>query len=81
MKRKKLYRPEVERANKIIGNRIRKLRKVNKISAVTLGKVLDVSSQVIFQYEKGVYSIRAADLVIIAKALNRPVSYFFLEVE
>jgi transcriptional regulator with XRE-family HTH domain len=81
MKRKKNPRPEVYEANKIIGNRIRKLRKAEKISASTLGKVLDVTSQQIFHYESGVHSLKAIDLFVIAKTLNRPVSYFFLEIE
>lgn len=81
MKRKKLPRPEVDKANKVIGHRLRKVRKLEKVSALTLGKVLDVTSQQIFQYESGVNSIKAADLFVIAKVLNRPVSYFYLELE
>lgn len=67
--------------DKTIGNRVKKLRTHLKLSRKYLACKIGVSMQQVAKYEDGIDSISSGKLMLISKTLQRPVSYFFLEVE
>jgi transcriptional regulator with XRE-family HTH domain len=60
-----------------IGARVKLARKLIGWSQQQLGDVADISFQQIQKYERGQNRISASRLVQIAKALNKPISYFY----
>lgn len=58
-----------------VGQRVKLLRMMAKMSQKKLGELLDVSFQQVQKYEKGTNRISAVDLHQIANALNVPVSH------
>lgn len=60
-----------------IGSRVKLARKLLGWSQQQLGDVSDISFQQIQKYERGQNRISASRLVQIAKALNKPISYFY----
>ncbi|MES3016182.1 MAG: helix-turn-helix transcriptional regulator [Bacteroidota bacterium] len=73
--------PALKATNRLIGDRIRKLRQLQKLSTTALGAKLGITGAQVGKYETGRDNISAARLVHIAKALNRGAGYFYLEVE
>jgi transcriptional regulator with XRE-family HTH domain len=69
------------RVDAIVGNRIKKLRTFYKIPRKEFAPKIKVSQQQLLKYEKGIDTVNSGQLMMIARALNRPTSYFFLEVE
>jgi transcriptional regulator with XRE-family HTH domain len=59
-----------------IGQRIREARLAGDMSQDELGKKLGVSFQQVQKYEKGVNRLSLTRCEMIAKALNKPVSFF-----
>lgn len=66
-----------ERIDKIIGIKIHELRISMGLSRQQLASRIGVTHQQLQKYEKGTNRISAGRLASIAKALNKPVSYFF----
>jgi transcriptional regulator with XRE-family HTH domain len=65
--------------NKVIGARLRKLRKKLGYTGGVLGRKVGVSQAQISRFENGIQGLRSAVLIRVAKALGvRPV-YFFLD--
>jgi len=62
-----------------VGGRVRLARVMACMSQETLAEALKLSFQQVQKYEKGANRIGASRLAQIAKALNRPVSWFFDE--
>jgi transcriptional regulator with XRE-family HTH domain len=67
--------------DKELGERIRAVRKKNKMSQETLGKHLGVSFQQVQKYENGSNRITADRLVKIARTFGVSVNHFVNEVE
>jgi transcriptional regulator with XRE-family HTH domain len=62
-----------------VGARIRKRRKALGLSQSELGAAAGLCHQQIVQYEAGQNRVHPAEMVVFAKALDAPVSYFFLQ--
>ncbi|MBN7808947.1 helix-turn-helix transcriptional regulator [Agrobacterium rosae] len=63
----------------LVGERIRKRRKALGLSQSELGAVAGLSHQQIVKYEAGQNRVHPAEMVVFARALDAPVSYFFLQ--
>lgn len=68
-------------ADKVLGTKIRQARNLAKMSQQELGEKLGVSFQQIQKYEKGMNRVGGTRLVDLAKAVEKPVSYFLEEVD
>jgi transcriptional regulator with XRE-family HTH domain len=64
-----------------VGHRLREARLLAGINQTELGARIGVSFQAVQKYEQGDNRISASRLFNAAKALQRPVSYFFDEIE
>jgi len=67
------------KVDKFIGDKIYQLRLANGFSRQQLAEMIGVTHQQLQKYEKGTNRIAAGRLLLIAKALNKPVSYFYSE--
>jgi len=65
--------------DRLIGARIRMLRKLLRMSQTTLGDRIGVSFQQIQKYELGRNRIGAGRLQLVAEVLDVPVEYFFAD--
>jgi transcriptional regulator with XRE-family HTH domain len=65
--------------DRLVGQRIKMLRKSKGISQSALGRALGVTFQQIQKYENGVNRVGASRLSEVARALEVPVSTFFEE--
>lgn len=65
------------KADKFIGDKIYQLRLANGFSRQQLAEMIGVTHQQLQKYEKGTNRIAAGRLLLIAKALNKPVAYFY----
>lgn len=70
-----------KKVDKTVGLRIKKLRTSHGITQKQFGQMIQRSVQQVSNYERGVDGLNAGQIMIIAKALGRSASYFFLEVE
>lgn len=68
---------ELQEINKNIGKRIRFCRLNEGMTISQLAKVLGVSTQQVQKYETGINRASAASLLVIAKTLNKDISYFY----
>ncbi len=66
-----------ESVDLIIGMKIHELRIAMGLSRMQLAAKIDVTHQQLQKYEKGQNRITLGRMVEIAKALNKPISYFF----
>ncbi len=66
-----------EKVDQIIGIKIHELRIAVGLSRQQLAALINVTHQQLQKYEKGTNRISAGRLAALAKALNKPVSYFF----
>jgi len=71
----------IDKIDKFIGNKIYMLRLAKGLSRQQLADVIGVTHQQLQKYEKGSNRISAGRLVLIAKSLERPVSYFYTGLE
>ena len=69
------------RVDTIIGERIHELRIARGLSRQQIAAKVGVTHQQFQKYEKGTNRISAGRLASIAKALKKPVAYFFKDVE
>ena len=71
----------IEEIDKVIGGRIYSLRLAKGLSRQQLSKLIGVTHQQLQKYEKGSNRISVGRLVLISKALDKNVSYFYEGVE
>ncbi|MCG5246842.1 helix-turn-helix domain-containing protein [Methylorubrum extorquens] len=69
----------VTEQDRLVGQRIKMLRKSKGISQTALGRALGVTFQQIQKYENGVNRVGASRLSEVGRALEVPVSTFFEE--
>lgn len=67
-------------ADKALGLKVRQARNEAEMSQEQLGMQLGVTFQQIQKYEKGVNRVSGTRLVALAKAVQKPVSFFLEEV-
>ena len=72
---------QIAQIDQIIGNRIYSLRIENGFARQQLAKAIGVTHQQLQKYEKGSNRISVGRLVLIAKALNKNVAYFYEDLE
>jgi len=71
---------EIDLIDKHIGARIQELRLASGLSRQQLGELIAVTHQQLQKYEKGTNRVSAGRLAVIAKHLNKPVSYFYEQI-
>lgn len=71
----------IEEIDKFIGGKIYSLRLAKGLSRQQLSKVIDVTHQQLQKYEKGNNRISVGRLVLISKALDKNISYFYEGIE
>lgn len=74
MARKNNY---IEEVDKFIGSKIYSLRLAKGLSRQQLAQVIGVTHQQLQKYEKGNNRISVGRLVLIARALDKNISYFY----
>ncbi len=67
----------IDKIDHFIGNKIYMLRLARGLSRQQLATSLGVTHQQLQKYEKGMNRISVGRLVLISKALDKPVSYFY----
>lgn len=70
----------IETIDRVIGSRINELRISMGLSRQQLSEQIGVTHQQLQKYEKGINRISAGRLASTAKALQKPISYFFEQV-
>ena len=68
---------QLDKIDKFIGNKIYSLRLAKGLSRQQLSKVIGVTHQQLQKYEKGNNRISVGRLVLISKALDKNISYFY----
>ncbi len=76
-----MAKPLVEDLDRHIGQRLKRLRQREGLSAQALADVTESTQQQISRYENGHNKLSATQLYRIASALGVPVSWFFLDYE
>ena len=71
----------IEEIDKVIGGKIYSLRLAKGLSRQQLSKVIGVTHQQLQKYEKGSNRISVGRLVLISKALDKNISYFYEGIE
>ena len=67
----------IKQIDKIIGDKIYHLRLGKGLSREELAKVIGVTHQQLQKYERGVNRLSVGRMVLIAKALKKPIAYFY----
>lgn len=70
-----------EEIDKMVGSKIKGLRLSLGMSGAELAIEIGVAPQQLHKYERAINRISAGRMVVIARALNKPVSYFFEDIE
>ena len=68
---------QLDKIDKLIGNKIYNLRVDRDMSRSDLAKKTGVSQQQIAKYEDATNKISASRLALLAKVLNKDISYFY----
>jgi transcriptional regulator with XRE-family HTH domain len=63
--------------DKMIGEKVKQLRILKKISIADMAKMLGIHERHLYKHENGVFWFSAGRLLLIAKVLNVPISYFY----
>lgn len=71
----------IDIVDKHVGNRIYSLRLAQGLSRMQLAKIIGVTHQQLQKYEKGDNRLSIGRLILIAKALEKAVSYFYQEID
>jgi len=71
----------IDLIDKHIGKKIYELRLAKGMSRQELGDKIFVTHQQCQKYEKGTNRISAGRLVLIARVMNKPIEYFYEDVE
>jgi len=72
-------RSSCDEVDKLIGERIRTLRKIRRITGSQLGREIGVSPQQVMKYEKAINKISASKLLLVAQVLAQDISWFYKE--
>ena len=72
-----VYKAEDDQLNRLIGSRLRNLRRVAHISQERLAGLLHVSQQQLYKYESGADRLRVDTLTRACRLLDVQVAYFF----
>lgn len=67
----------ISRIDLLIGQRIRALRTERGIFGKELSEAIGVSHQQLMKYENGVNHVSAGRLLLIARAMDKPVEHFY----
>ena len=67
----------IDLIDKHIGTKIQELRLASGLSRQQLGEKIEVTHQQLQKYEKGTNRVSAGRLAVIAKFLNKPIQYFY----
>lgn len=67
----------ITQIDQLIGKKILWLRRMKGLSRQQLSQAIGVTHQQLHKYEKGINRLSAGRLALIAKVLEKPVSYFF----
>ena len=65
--------------DKLIGERIRTLRNIRRLTSGQLGKEIGVSHQQVTKYELAINKIAASKLLLVAQVLSKDISWFYKE--
>lgn len=71
----------ISKVDKIIGNKIRYSRLAKGIKIEELAKAIDVTRVQMEKYESGINRIAIGRMLMIARALNEKVSYFYADLD
>lgn len=71
----------IDGVDKFIGGKVYSLRLAKGLSRQQLAKIIGVTHQQLQKYEKGTNRISVGRLVLIARALDKSVDYFYKGVE
>ena len=74
-----MAKPLVDDLDRHIGQRLKKLRQKERLSAQALAEATDSTQQQISRYENGHNKLSATQLYRIAEALGVPISWFFMD--
>jgi len=72
-------RSSCDEVDKLIGERIRTLRNIRRITGSQLGREIGVSPQQVMKYEKAINKISASKLLLVAQVLAQDISWFYKE--
>src|SRR4051812_43228040 len=67
----------IQKIDKFIGERIYSLRLAKGLSRQQMAEIIEVTHQQLQKYEKGLNRISIGRLVLITKALNKKIDYFY----
>lgn len=76
-----MAKPLVDDLDRHIGQRLKKLRQKERLSAQALADATDSTQQQISRYENGHNKLSATQLYRIAEALGVPIAWFFRDFE
>lgn len=76
-----MAKPLVDELDRHIGQRLKRLRQKEGVSAQALAEAIDSTQQQISRYENAYNKLSASQLYRIASALGVPVSWFFQDYE
>lgn len=62
---------------KFIADRVKQLRMAKKMTTLEFAKILGINERQVYKHESGTFWISAGRLLLISKALNVPISYFY----
>lgn len=71
----------IQKVDQFIGGKIYSLRLAKGLSRQQLAEVIEVTHQQLQKYEKGINRISIGRLVLIAKALDKNIDYFYQGLE
>ena len=71
----------LQKVDLLLGERIYSLRLAKGLSRQQLAEMIDITHQQLQKYEKGVNRISIGRLMLIAKALDTEIDYFFKDIE
>lgn len=71
----------IENINQVIGKEIYRLRRINKMSGVSLSRAIGVTCQQLYKYEKGINRVPTGRLMLIAKAFGKTIEHFYHTLE
>ncbi len=71
----------IQKIDQFIGGRIYSLRLAKGLSRQQLSEMIEVTHQQLQKYEKGINRISIGRLVLIAKALDKNINYFYESLE
>jgi transcriptional regulator with XRE-family HTH domain len=71
---------DIDLIDKYIGKKIQELRLARGLSRQELGDKIGVTHQQCQKYEKGLNRISAGRLMLIATVLEKPIQYFFVDI-